>query len=169
MLTTQTLWMTGRWLNMTISAIIVLSLYVIIDHSTVKPLGDSDLWSGLYMATLIMIFARMVLSTEPQAPLETTNIVTRYIIYSTLLSPIIEEVIFRQVMYNSLITQDGNKWPARIITSLLFIVLHFPTTDIQWIYYTLCTIALQTVYEKSDNNLHVAIGYHVLYNLTTLL
>jgi len=94
----------------------------------------------------------------------TSNILVG-IISTVLLGPIIEELLFRGVIYNNLKLKYSIK-KSMIITTILFSLSHF--TLIQIIYTLIFGMFLNKVYEKYQNIKYVII-LHMVSNLVTTL
>lgn len=86
--------------------------------------------------------------------------------YIIVLAPIGEEVIYRQLLHKDAFT---HKWMGRLVSGSLFIAIHVPTTLSSLTFYTLATIGLFVAYEKSGNNLWVAIAVHILNNAVAFM
>jgi len=84
-----------------------------------------------------------------------------HMIYIICLAPIGEEVIYRQMLYKDAF---AHKWIGRVVSGTLFIAIHTPTTLPSLTFYIIATIGLFVAYEKSGNNLWVAIAVHSLNN-----
>ena len=99
-----------------------------------------------------------------------SNLYGNFDIISTLLStvllgPIVEEYLFRGLIYNDVKNKYGLK-KALIITTILFAISHF--TFIQIIYASILNIILVKIYERY-NNINYCIIVHLFSNLTTTL
>ena len=86
-----------------------------------------------------------------------------YLLSTALIGPVLEEFIFRGIIYNKLKKVFASK-QAIILTSLLFGLYHF--NIIQGIYAFVFSILLTKIYEKY-NNLLLPIIIHCLINLTS--
>ena len=95
---------------------------------------------------------------------ENNNIVGT-IICSGILGPIIEELMFRGIIYNNL-NQKYNKITSIIITTITFSLFHL--NIIQIIYCLIFGIILIYIYEKNHNILSVII-LHIISNITSIL
>ena len=85
------------------------------------------------------------------------------IIQTVILGPIIEEYLFRGMIYNGL-KKNFNDKKSMIITSIVFAITHI--NIIQMIYAFLLNIILVKVYEKYKN-INSCIIIHSISNLTT--
>ena len=90
------------------------------------------------------------------------------IIYNCFLAPIAEESIYRQLLYGNWRLMNG-KWIGRIITGMIFVLMHYPQTPSSWLYYILSTIALYVAYELSGNDIRISILLHLINNLTVII
>ena len=77
--------------------------------------------------------------------------------------PIVEELIFRKVLYGFVDRKFGYMI-AIIISSLVFALLHIQGDYIQLIVYFPLGLVLGYVYYKSNHNIWVVIGVHMLNN-----
>lgn len=89
--------------------------------------------------------------------------IIKTIIQTVVLGPIIEEYLFRGMIYNGL-KKNFNDKKSMIITSIVFAITH--TNIIQMIYAFLLNIILVKVYEKYKN-INSCIIIHSMSNLTT--
>lgn len=89
-----------------------------------------------------------------------------HMFYVIFLAPIGEEVIYRQMLYTDAFS---NKWLGRIISGSLFVMIHAPMPLPSLVFYILATIGLFVAYEKSGNNLWVAIIVHGINNAVAFL
>ena len=82
-----------------------------------------------------------------------------------ILGPIIEEYIFRGVIFNKLKTFNSKK-TSIIITTLIFSIMHF---ELSQIIYTLI-VGYYLIYLYSEtNNIKTSIIGHIIINMSTLL
>lgn len=93
------------------------------------------------------------------------NEIVLNIIRTGILGPIIEELIFRGIIYNKLKLKHDNK-KSILITTIVFTLSHF--NIIQMIYAFIIGILLIYVYNKY-NNLKAPIILHITSNITTTL
>lgn len=77
--------------------------------------------------------------------------------------PIVEELIFRKVLYG-FVDRSFGYIAAIIISSLVFALLHIQGDYIQLIVYFPLGLVLGYVYHKSNHNIWVVIGVHMLNN-----
>lgn len=87
----------------------------------------------------------------------------RMMVYVVLLAPLMEEAIFRQVLYQDWLA----KWPSigMLIAGAIFVLLHFPTSPAQWIFYILSTAGIFATYIWSGRDLRMVIILHMLINM----
>ena len=93
------------------------------------------------------------------------KIVLYNIIPIGIMSPIIEEYIFRGVVFNKLKTFNSKKLSI-IITTLIFSIMHF---ELSQIIYTLLVGYYLTYLYSETNNLKISIIGHMVINTSTLL
>lgn len=89
--------------------------------------------------------------------------IIKTIIQTVILGPIIEEYLFRGMIYNGL-KKNFNDKKSMIITSIVFAITHI--NIIQMIYAFLLNIILVKVYEKYQN-INSCVIIHSVSNLTT--
>ena len=86
-----------------------------------------------------------------------------------IVTPIVEEVIFRKVLFG-FIEPKSNHIIAIVVSGLIFAFLHIQDGDyIQMIPYTGMGLVLGYVYWKSNRNIYVSIGAHLLNNFVSWL
>ncbi|ATP42027.1 CPBP family intramembrane metalloprotease [Solibacillus sp. R5-41] len=89
-----------------------------------------------------------------------TKVAPVMIIATVLLGPILEELIFRRVIFGSIV-QNYNFWVASIISSIVFAAIHMDFTHI--IIYTISGMVFAFLYYKTKRLLTSIIA-HVLLN-----
>jgi membrane protease YdiL (CAAX protease family) len=129
--------------------------------------------SGIFFAFLAQIIAaqiEMLLGIEMGS--ENTEILVEiametpiFIIVTSIVGPIFEEIIFRQIIFGSLYSRF-NFWIAAIISSLIFAAVHFDFTHI--IIYTAMGLVFSFLYVKTKRIL-VPIVAHVSMNTFVVL
>ena len=87
------------------------------------------------------------------------------IVTSGLLGPILEELLYRGIVYNKLLTFNSHK-KACIITSIMFSIMHFPNI-ITMIYTFILSFIMIYLYDKYKT-LHAPIIFHIAINTTIL-
>ncbi len=87
-----------------------------------------------------------------------------------VLTPIVEEVIFRKVLYN-FIEPRSNHIVAIILSGAIFGLMHVISFGdfVQAIPYVLMGLAFGFIYWKSNKNIYVVIGVHFLNNFLSWL
>lgn len=90
------------------------------------------------------------------------------LIYNCILAPIAEESIYRQLLYGNWSSMVGTN-RGRIITGIIFVIMHYPQSPSMVLYYILSTIALYVAYEISGNDIRISILLHLLNNLTVII
>lgn len=129
--------------------------------------------TGIFLAFLAQIVAaqiEMMLGIEMGS--ENTEVLVEiakqtpiFIIVTSVVGPIFEEIIFRQIIFGSLYTRF-NFWVAAIISSLIFAAVHFDFTHI--IIYTAMGLVFSFLYVKTKRIL-VPIVAHVSMNTFVVL
>ena len=87
------------------------------------------------------------------------------IIPTGIIGPILEEYIFRGIIFNKLKTFKTTK-AAIIITTIIFSIMHFELSQIM---YTLVVGFYLTYIYFKTNNINVPIIAHITINTTTIL
>ena len=105
---------------------------------------------------ILLIFSGLLKSTN-------TTLGVSYLLSTTLIGPILEEFVFRGIIYNKL-KKAFTYRQSIILVSFLFCLYHF--NIIQSIYAFVFSILLTKIYEKY-NNLLLPIIIHCLTNLTS--
>lgn len=98
-------------------------------------------------------------------PIVSLGLTPFIVISSILLSPIIEELVFRKIMFSSLEKMVGF-WPSAVVSSVLFAVSHYNTSAS--LGYILLGIVWCRAYRKSGN-LGVVVIAHMIFNALALL
>jgi len=176
--------------NTFIQTIIKLSVwtlpsYILIKNSSYLEISYPYLfqnkikWKKWIILLLVMVLYLILGSYFQYGDLkirETFQIIS--IINSVLFVGITEEMVFRGLILNTLLTKV-NKWGALILSSILFVVIHFPT----WIY-TGTLVAnlisggfiqvfiLSLIFGYSfikSKNIFVPIVLHMVWNLFTIM
>jgi len=84
---------------------------------------------------------------------------------SVLLSPIVEELVFRKIIFSALLRYTGY-WPAAAISSVLFAMAHYNYAAS--LGYFLLGMVWCRMYNKTKN-LGVVIVAHILFNAAAML
>lgn len=86
-----------------------------------------------------------------------------YFIYVMIAAPIMEEIIFRRVIFGNLI-KPTNIYIAAIISACLFAIMH---QDTRFLVYVAMGLWFSFVYYKSKN-IYVSAGSHIIMNAIVL-
>lgn len=116
-------------------------------------------YACLILATGLPVLFGATTMTKLSTPYSISSL-----LYLAFLAPILEEVIFRQVLYRDW-AYYLNKIIGQIIIGFVFIILHNPTNYYSWIFYVISTIGLYTAYTLSGDNLKVSILIHMTNNV----
>lgn len=134
------------------------------------------LWSilGVFMALAAQSFAAMfefyVLDIDPGSEntemlIEVAKATPIFIVVTSILGPIFEEIIFRKIIFGSLYKRY-NFWIGAIVSSLVFAAVHFDFAHI--IIYTAMGFTFAFLYVKTKRIL-VPIIAHVMMNTLVVL
>lgn len=99
-------------------------------------------------------------SENTEAIMNVTKVAPIMIIATVFLGPILEELVFRRVIFGSII-QNYNFWIASIISAIVFAAIHMDFTHI--LLYTICGMIFAFLYHKTKRLLTPIIA-HVLLN-----
>ncbi|MEK4427273.1 CPBP family intramembrane glutamic endopeptidase [Solibacillus sp. FSL K6-1523] len=95
-----------------------------------------------------------------------TKVAPIMIIATVLLGPILEELIFRRVIFGSIV-QNYNFWIASIISSVVFAAIHMDFTHI--IIYTISGMVFAFLYYKTKRLLTSIIAHVLLNGFVTIV
>lgn len=112
---------------------------------------------------LLLFLANSIFQFTNRYDSTVTHIST--IITTGLLAPILEEFIFRGIVYNGL-KKFNSKKSAIVLVTLIFALFHFELS--QMIYALIVGLYLTIVYEKT-NDIRISIMAHIAINIFTLL
>lgn len=99
-------------------------------------------------------------SENTESIMNVTKVAPIMIIATVILGPILEELVFRRVIFGSII-QNYNFWIASIISAIVFAAIHMDFTHI--LLYTICGMIFAFLYHKTKRLLTPIIA-HVLLN-----
>jgi uncharacterized protein len=105
-------------------------------------------------------------SENTETIMHVTEIAPVMILASVLFGPILEEFVFRRVVFGSLI-QTQSFWVATIVSSIAFAVIHLDFTHI--ILYTICGFIFAFLYYKTQRLLTSIIAHIMLNGFVTLV
>lgn len=111
---------------------------------------------GIIFSLLVNVIVNFI------TPIKHSNLNLLLILETGILGPIFEEIIYRDIIYNTLLKF---KYPV-ILTSLLFALSH--NNLIQIIYTFILGIILNLIYEK-ESNLKYNISFHIGFNILSIL
>ena len=101
-----------------------------------------------------------VKSENTEAIMNITKVAPIMIVATVFLGPVLEELVFRRVIFGSII-QNYNFWIASIISAIVFGAIHMDFTHI--LLYTICGMIFAFLYHKTKRLL-TSIVAHVLLN-----
>src|SRR5690606_4383812 len=99
-------------------------------------------------------------SENTEAIMSVTKVAPIMIIATVFLGPVLEELVFRRVIFGSII-QNYNFWIASIISAIVFAAIHMDFTHI--LLYIICGMIFVFLYHKTKRLLTPIIA-HVLLN-----
>lgn len=117
---------------------------------------------GAIGLSTILLFGYIRYMFEPPVNVETIPII--YLVYLCVIAPIMEEIVYRQILYRNWLYRY-DKWVGRIIVGMLFVIIHLPNTFPAYLFYVGTTICLFFVYERSGYQLITVTVVHLINNL----
>ncbi|MEK4131654.1 CPBP family intramembrane glutamic endopeptidase [Solibacillus sp. FSL W8-0474] len=99
-------------------------------------------------------------SENTEAIMNVTKVAPIMIVATVFLGPVLEELVFRRVIFGSII-QNYNFWIASIISAIIFAAIHMDFTHI--LLYTICGMIFSFLYFKTKRLLTPIIA-HILLN-----
>lgn len=105
-------------------------------------------------------------SENTEAIMSVTKVAPVMIIATVLLGPILEELVFRRVIFGSII-QNYNFWIASIISAIVFAAIHMDFTHI--LLYTICGMIFAFLYHKTKRLLTPIIAHILLNGFVTFI
>lgn len=105
-------------------------------------------------------------SENTQAIMDITRIAPIMIIATVILGPILEELVFRRVIFGSII-QQYNFWIAGIVSAIIFAAIHLDFTHI--ILYTISGFIFAFLYYKTRRLLTSIIAHMLLNGFVTVV
>ena len=153
-------------LIMFITSIIFIPLFYLIfkKYKTNINLNINIVIKYILLAILISIIYNLYLSIITNYQISKLPIIVQ-IISSGIIGPIIEELLFRGVIYNKLKEFNSIK-KAMIISTIIFSIVHFNIMDI--IYTVFIGYILVYIYEK-HHTLKYSISFHITANISVIL
>ncbi|WP_195891728.1 CPBP family intramembrane glutamic endopeptidase [Bacillus ndiopicus] len=124
-------------------------------------------FSGQILASLIEVY---LLGIKPGSEntaliMDITRVAPIMIVSSALLAPILEELIFRRVIFGSLI-QRQNFWVSALISAVVFAVIHRDLPHL--LVYTVMGLIFSFLYFKTKRLLAPIIAHMLMNGLVTL-
>lgn len=101
-----------------------------------------------------------VVSENTEAIMNVTKVAPIMIVATVFLGPVLEELVFRRVIFGS-IMQNYNFWIASIISAIVFAAIHMDFTHI--LLYTICGMIFAFLYHKTKRIITPIIA-HILLN-----
>lgn len=105
-------------------------------------------------------------SENTEAIMDVTKVAPIMIIATVFLGPILEELVFRRVIFGSII-QNYNFWIASIISAIVFAAIHMDFTHI--LLYTICGMIFAFLYHKTKRLLTSIIAHILLNGFVTFI
>ncbi len=103
-------------------------------------------------------------SENTQDIMDITKVAPIMIVATVFLGPVLEELVFRRVIFGSII-QNYNFWIASIISAIVFAAIHLDFTHI--LLYTICGMVFAFLYNKTKRILTPIIAHMLLNGFVT--
>ncbi|WP_341321646.1 type II CAAX endopeptidase family protein [Solibacillus sp. FSL H8-0523] len=174
----QLIKLSGWWSTASFMVAVVVSFILIAKNKSFwnvfsgekMPLGKSIGWGviGFFLVFLgqsIGAYIEFALGIEvgsenTESIMEVTKVAPIMIIAIVFLGPVLEELVFRRVIFGSII-QNYNFWIASIVSAVVFAAIHMDFTHI--LLYTICGMIFAFLYHKTKRLITPIIA-HVLLN-----
>lgn len=164
-----------------LSASIILLLFVYFffrkyytaPKNKIKPL--KYYWLFILTAPLFYIFnfyfLKLFFYSNQTARLQDFKLIEdlSLILSTVIIVPIIEELLFRGIILNTLLLESKIKIIPILFTSLLFGLIHatsFDFNDLHRVLSAFCFSLIVSIFYVKTNNIYYVIWFHILYNLT---
>lgn len=118
---------------------------------------------GAYIERLLGID---MVSENTQSIMDITKVAPIMIIAIVFLGPVLEELVFRRVIFGSII-QNYNFWIASIISAIVFAAIHMDFTHI--LLYTICGMIFAFLYHKTKRIITPIIAHILLNGFVTFI
>lgn len=118
---------------------------------------------GAYIERLLGID---MVSENTQSIMDITKVAPIMIIAIVFLGPVLEELVFRRVIFGSII-QNYNFWIASVISAIVFAAIHMDFTHI--LLYTICGMIFAFLYHKTKRIITPIIAHILLNGFVTFI
>lgn len=180
---TMLMWSTSIWtvLSFVLGLIVILLIlrkaepYTNIDKDTPLPLNLSILWgiAGVFIALIAQIAAaglEYLIGIDPGSEnteqiMDMIEMMPMVIIASSLIGPILEEIVFRKVIFGALYNRFPF-WAAALISSLAFAIAHMEPTHL--ILYAAMGFTFSFLYVKTKRIIVPIISHMLMNTLVTI-
>lgn len=105
-------------------------------------------------------------SENTEAIMDVTRVAPIMILATVFFGPVLEELVFRRVIFGSII-QQYNFWIACIVSAIIFAAIHLDFTHI--ILYTICGVIFAFLYYKTKRLLTSIIAHVMLNGFVTFM
>ena len=107
-----------------------------------------------------------MVSENTEAIMNVTKVAPIMIVATVFLGPVLEELVFRRVIFGS-IMQNYNFWIASIISAIVFAAIHMDFTHI--LLYTICGMIFAFLYYKTKRIITPIIAHILLNGFVTFI
>lgn len=163
------------WLVLSFSATLIITLFLLrkeyfSSNRKAIPLAQTIIWIilGVFLAFAAQILAVQIEKLFGVTPgsentreiISMIEVAPQVILVSSVIAPILEEIVFRKIIFGTL-HKEVNFWIAALISSLIFSVAHFELNHI--LLYASLGLTFAFLYVKT-NQILVPIMTHILMN-----
>lgn len=106
-------------------------------------------------------------SENTEAIINITKIAPIMILASVIFGPILEELVFRRVIFGSIMQAQNNFWLAAFISAIVFAIIHLDFSHI--ILYTITGFIFAFLYNKTKRLITPIIAHMMLNGFVTYL
>lgn len=172
-MTIQTLLTSDNSLNIGLALIMSISISIYGYHINSKTMLQTLMKTKIYACLIggILIAIALLINIVMTNAELFQHIYKQYVWYQilnyVLISPILEELAYRQFLYGRIV--KTHYMLGKILVGLLFILPHNPQTISEWLFYSISTIGLFVTYDISGKDIRTTIAIHALYNTILLI
>lgn len=141
------------------------------------PLLFSIVWGVIgffmiYLGQIIGVQIESALGISPgsentEAIINVTKIAPIMIFATVLFGPVLEELVFRRVIFGSIMQAQNNFWVAALVSAIFFAIIHLDFSHI--ILYTITGFILSFLYYKTKRLITPIIAHMMLNGFVTFL
>jgi hypothetical protein len=175
----------GWWSSITAGIAFIISILLISRNKNFwnclkgekKPLPVAIVWGivgffMIYLGQVIGVQIESSLGINPgsentEAIIKVTKIAPVMIFASVFFGPVLEELVFRRVIFGSIMQAQNNFWVAAFVSAIFFAIIHLDFSHI--ILYTITGFILSYLYYKTKRLITPIIAHMLLNGFVTYL